>query len=473
MLSAGAYSFRQKSRLAISLSWVAGYTNVIAFVMLGKIVVSHVTGNVTHFGLAAAEAMEQTPGAWSQIGFFGLIVFSFFAGAVSSAIMTETARRRGVASKYMLPMAVEALLLVSLAIGVSLHLSGYLSIQSSVHHYWMTTVASAAMGLQNATITRISGAVIRTTHLTGVTTDLGLESVQYILWAWDRSRRPAGKNGTAAAGPASRLARVWKVSRRQPSFQRILLLASVIGSFLFGATAGPIVFFHYPNLALAAPVLFLLWIIYVDWRKPIADVKELDLTADREFGGEGLVREMLPEGVGIYRLVHRRRDAQHSPPDFEAWLERLPKHWRVIILAVSPLTRFDPDSALNLTTALQKLRSQGRNLILLGVKPAQYKILYQAGLIDVLGQQNVAADVELAVARAYNCLDEMQNAKSGMQNGARQSARIHSAFPILHSAFGRYCGIVPTIVAGLDVWLGTAIGEGAAVSIRSSSASST
>ncbi len=37
------------------------------------------------------------------------------------------------------------------------------------------------MGLQNATITKISGAVIRTTHLTGVTTDLGIETVQYLM----------------------------------------------------------------------------------------------------------------------------------------------------------------------------------------------------------------------------------------------------------------------------------------------------
>jgi hypothetical protein len=33
MLSAHAYSFRQKSRLAISLSWIAGYTNVITLIV--------------------------------------------------------------------------------------------------------------------------------------------------------------------------------------------------------------------------------------------------------------------------------------------------------------------------------------------------------------------------------------------------------------------------------------------------------
>ena len=47
MLSASAYSFRMQSRLAISLSWVAGYTNVITFVVCA-VVTSHATGNVTH-----------------------------------------------------------------------------------------------------------------------------------------------------------------------------------------------------------------------------------------------------------------------------------------------------------------------------------------------------------------------------------------------------------------------------------------
>lgn len=400
MLSAGAYSFRQKSRLAISLSWIAGYTNVIAFMMLGSIVVSHVTGNVTHFGLAAADLFRGEKSAVYPVLFFGQIVLSFFIGAVASAVMTELARRRGFVSKYMLPMAAEALLLGALAIGVGLHLNGTLRAGDPVHHYWMTAVAAGAMGLQNATITRISGAVIRTTHLTGVVTDLGLEGVQYALWAMDRSRGLFRKDGGRTH--PSRFGRVWKISRRHPSFQRLLLLASVFGSFLFGAVAGTLVFLRLPTVALVAPVLFLLWIIIADWRKPIADVKELDLTADPDFGGLAGIREMLPEGVGLYRLAHRRRDALHHPPDFQAWLDRLPRHWRIVILAVSPMTHFDLDSAVDLTAAVQKLRANQRELILCGVKPAQYKVLARGGLMEILGTENVTPDLEFALARAIN-----------------------------------------------------------------------
>src|SRR6478672_4187043 len=108
MLSASAYSFRMQSRLAISLSWIAGYTNVVTFIVCG-VVTSHATGNVTHFGKALADRITAAPvgrGAASaayELAFFGGLVASFFLGAVVSACMTEGARRRGFRSKYILP----------------------------------------------------------------------------------------------------------------------------------------------------------------------------------------------------------------------------------------------------------------------------------------------------------------------------------------------------------------------------------
>src|SRR6185312_15918033 len=82
MFSARAYSFRQKSRLAISLSWVAGYTNVIVFTACG-VVVSHVTGTSTMLAKAAAERSAH------EFLLFGGLWLSFFSGAICSALMTE------------------------------------------------------------------------------------------------------------------------------------------------------------------------------------------------------------------------------------------------------------------------------------------------------------------------------------------------------------------------------------------------
>src|SRR3954468_15649087 len=146
MLSASAYSFRQKSRLAISLSWVAGYTNVITFIVCA-VVTSHATGNVTHFGKALADRLDGrgAPGAAGEALYFGGLVASFFLGAVVSGCMTEGARRAGFRSKYMLPIALEAVLLCFLCVALDVYRAG----GTAAMYYTITAVASFAMGLQN------------------------------------------------------------------------------------------------------------------------------------------------------------------------------------------------------------------------------------------------------------------------------------------------------------------------------------
>src|SRR5687767_9039078 len=256
MLSARAYSFRQKSKLAISLSWVGGYVNVVLLLACGTFA-SHMTGNATRFG----ELVVMRD--WHIAGQFGLLLVSFWLGAVASAFMTEWAQRGGVRSKYVLPAAVEGALLSVLAALVYQHTHGGASSALLIHS--MANVAAFAMGLQNATITEISGAVIRTTHLTGVITDFGLEGVRFLNWYLDRARgRWWARRG-----------RVLRVSQRHPTAQRLFLLFAVFWSFVFGAAVGTFAYLAFPSLSLLLPVAFIAWIIFMDWRKPIAGVKEL------------------------------------------------------------------------------------------------------------------------------------------------------------------------------------------------------
>jgi uncharacterized membrane protein YoaK (UPF0700 family)/anti-anti-sigma regulatory factor len=380
MFSARAYSFRQKSRLAISLSWVGGYTNVVLYTLCGEFV-SNMTGNVTSLGKSAAE------GSRTGVVLFGLLWASFLFGAMASAVMTETARRLGSASKYVFPLAVEAILLTGVMLAVRafypLHGAGLMPGLA------IACIAAVAMGLQNATITRISGAVVRTTHLTGVTTDLGLEGIQYLLWFRDRA---LGRGWPRAA-------RMIRISHRHPEFQRVCLLAMIIGSFLFGAAAGMTFFLHAPTFALAAPVAFLLWIIYVDWRTPIADVREIDLFGDHELKLHGIVKSLLPDELGIWRVFCKKHGKQHKAPDFEHWVEIMPRHWRVIVLALSPLTRLNGNSLMNLAAAARKLRGDGRQLVLAGVTPPHYRAIEHSEAGRLLEPENLCPDLEFAIAR--------------------------------------------------------------------------
>lgn len=392
MLSARAYSFRQKSRLAISLSWIGGFTNVVALLSCGA-VVSHVSGTVTSFGHSLAS------GESSQLLFFGFLIAAFWLGAVASAIMTEGARRRGMRSKYVVPLIVEAFLLFTVSISLDYH--GHVDARDG-WMYWTTGALSFAMGLQNATITRISGAIVRTTHLTGVITDLGLEGVQFLLWYRDRL---LGRRW-------SRAGRILKISQRHPTFERIVLLAGITTSFLLGAVAGTWGWFAFGSLSMLAPVAALASIVYLDWRKPIADVKELDLLSDPELSMYGIVKTLLPPELGIYRFACRHGKAVHRAPNFQLWVDRLHPHWRVIILAVSPFTRFDRNAALDLHEAVKKLHAQDRKLIISGITPLQFKVFDALGIGDVMDVLNLCPDLEFAIARGMTLLHELEAKRS-------------------------------------------------------------
>jgi uncharacterized membrane protein YoaK (UPF0700 family)/anti-anti-sigma regulatory factor len=312
--------------------------------------------------------------------------------------MTEGARRRGAQSKYIVPMAVEAVLLAVLAWALAGH-----------HHFvelepgwWMlmTGIGSFVMGLQNATVTEISGAVVRTTHLTGVVTDLGLEGVRVFNWYRDRTR---GRRWARAG-------RVLRVSQRHPSAQRLFVLGSILGSFLVGTAFGTLAYFAAPGLALLAPVAFLLFIIFMDWWRPIADVREIDQLSDPELKLYGLVKSLLPAELGLYRLSHHRANQAHRPPDFHAWAEHVPAHWRVIVLAASPLTYFNSNAADDLRDVADKMHASGRELVIAGITPKQYKVLERAGLTDVLDVENFCPDLEFAIARGIELVRRRANA---------------------------------------------------------------
>jgi uncharacterized membrane protein YoaK (UPF0700 family) len=380
MLSARAYSFRQKSKLAISLSWIAGYANVVILLACGT-VVSHATGNTAHI---ATEAVNRSLSAAMTPAF---LVLCFFCGAVASACMTETAGRRGWRSKYLLPAAVEALLLTILAVALAMHHVN--EPLAPTTWLFMTGVASLAMGLQNAMVTEISGAVVRTTHLTGVVTDLGLEGVRFVNFLRDRTR---GRRWQRAG-------RVLRISQRHPSAMRLALLASIFGSFLFGSIAGAVAYHFLLAVAMLAPVAFLLFIVVMDRITPVADVREIDQLSDPELKLYGIVKALLPPELGLYRLSHHRADQAHKPPDFHAWSDLWPEHWQVVVLSISKMTYFTTNSVADLRDVVDRMHADGRELVIAGITPKQYRVLERGRLTDVLDVENLCPDLEFAIAR--------------------------------------------------------------------------
>ena len=389
MLSARAYSFRQKSKLATSLSWIGGYTNTITLLACGW-VSSHMTGPTTWLGRVLVEGTGKAGDSIRTVFFFGLVIVLFWIGAVTSAVLTESAERSARAHKYLLPMIIEVVLLMVFA--VSLFLYNKSRIQTSNLQFYTLGVACVAMGLQNATITRISGAVVRTTHITGVITDLGLEAVQYFYWFRDRTR----------SGDRLRRSRLLRISRRNLGALRLLLLASIFGSFLLGAVMATVMFDSVPRYAMLLPILFLWFIIGVEYFHPISELHELDRMSDPDLKLYGIVHSMLPANLGMYRM--RPQSESTRAPDFQAWAEHLPVQLKSVIMAMSPQVKLNENALLNLENAISYLENRRINLVVSDISQKQFEQLLDRGIVDRLGVENVCVDIEFAVARAMDNL---------------------------------------------------------------------
>lgn len=139
---------------SVMLALNAGFINSVALLSFVNNAVSHVTGTAT---IAADALIDQD---WDLLWLTGAIIISFIGGAIlSGVIIGNEALRLG--RRYGVALMLEALLL---------SLAWYGFKHNAYHAEWL---ASAACGLQNAMIATYSGSVIRTTHLTGIVSDIG------------------------------------------------------------------------------------------------------------------------------------------------------------------------------------------------------------------------------------------------------------------------------------------------------------
>ena len=154
-------------RIASLLSFVAGIVNVAGFLAVAKL-----TTNVTgHFAFFVDEIFKLN--FWNGFVYF-LYIFFFFLGSFVSSYLVELISQKTERNIYVFPTSIEILILISLGIfGEKLITNNPNIIACSLLF---------AMGLQNSLVTRISNATVRTTHLTGLFTDLGIEISQLFFY---------------------------------------------------------------------------------------------------------------------------------------------------------------------------------------------------------------------------------------------------------------------------------------------------
>ena len=160
-------------QIASLLSFVAGLVNVAGFLAVARL-----TTNVTgHFAYFVDEIFKLN--FWQSFIYF-LYIFFFFLGSFFSSFLVELISRKNENYVYIVPTAIESFILFLIAVfGNNLIAENPNLIAFSLLF---------AMGLQNSLVTRISNATVRTTHLTGLFTDLGIELSQLFFYREQESK---------------------------------------------------------------------------------------------------------------------------------------------------------------------------------------------------------------------------------------------------------------------------------------------
>ncbi len=201
------------------LACVAGMVNVVGYLGFEHQAVTHLTGTTTLLGGAIGS------GDVAAMGRFGGVMLAFVGGSALSGMLIQDSTLR-LGRRYGIALVLEsAMLFAAIPLFMGGHIAGPL-------------LAAAACGLQNAMATTYSGAVIRTSHLSGMFTDLGI-GIGHALRGMPLQRR------------------------------RLLLCVLIISSFLIGAVLGALLFLrvHYFALAVPATLTGVVGLAYAGFRQ--------------------------------------------------------------------------------------------------------------------------------------------------------------------------------------------------------------
>ncbi|MCL9770304.1 DUF1275 domain-containing protein [Flavobacterium sp. HXWNR69] len=167
-------TLKHNLRIATLLSFVAGIVNVGGF-----LAVQRLTTNVTgHFAFFVDEMLKLN--FWMGFIYF-LYIFFFFLGSFTSNLIVEIITKKNDRLIYIIPTIIETVILLLLAV------FGQFLVEKNPNLLACTLLFS--MGLQNSLVTKISNSTVRTTHLTGLFTDLGIELSQLLFYKEKEQRK--------------------------------------------------------------------------------------------------------------------------------------------------------------------------------------------------------------------------------------------------------------------------------------------
>jgi uncharacterized membrane protein YoaK (UPF0700 family) len=187
--------------MAYLLVVIAGALNSVGFVAVGMYT-AHMTG------MTASAADHVTTGNWGMVFAGVLSILSFVLGAMACTVLFTWGRRRRLSSRYANILALEGILILLIGLFAG-------TVEGPWYEELLVAPLCFTMGLQNALITKIRDFPVRTTHVTGMVTDIAVEL-----------GRLAYRPGSEAPVTADR--------------EKLGVLSSLVGLFFLGGIIGTI-----------------------------------------------------------------------------------------------------------------------------------------------------------------------------------------------------------------------------------------
>ena len=189
------------------LAFQAGLLNV-GGLMASHTFVSHVTGFAPLF------ALEMQTGQQAHAYALLLIPLTFLVGAMISGVLVDLRLKLKKDPRYYIVFGVLFFLTLVLVIsGFNNQFGDFGRPLQDRKGYALVILLCLICGIQNGTITLVSKSIVRTTHLTGITTDLGIGLVRVL-------------NGRRLQGS---IPDEWRAN---------LMRIGIIGFFLLGSAVG-------------------------------------------------------------------------------------------------------------------------------------------------------------------------------------------------------------------------------------------
>lgn len=167
----------------MTLAFQAGAINAGGFIACHKFV-SHTTGFATLFGTELAQGQIS-----HSLGMLTVPLF-FVMGVMTSAFYIDHQVAVGKQARYDLMIGLICFFMLTVTgLGSAGVFGTFGEAYAGIRDYSLLAILCLACGIQNASITSASGAVVRTTHLTGITTDLGIGLVRVLSSGFSKTTK--------------------------------------------------------------------------------------------------------------------------------------------------------------------------------------------------------------------------------------------------------------------------------------------